>query len=461
MDISNQLSVHVATVEFEQLPPHTIDMAKKCLLDGLGVILAAGSLDEGCAAFVRLARASAGTTESTIFGHQIRVPSFMAAFANGAMSHALDFEDAHEGALLHPNAATIPAAMAVAESMGAVNGKQLITSIVVGCDLVCRLGLALTADPLKRGFYTPPILGAFGAAAAAGRLLGLTASQLKDAFSLTLCQETCSGEIRNSPQSLIRAIRDGFSAKAGVLSALLAREGVTGFESPFEGASGLYAMYSGGQFDPRGLLHELGDRYEIDHISFKPWPSCRGGHAYVEATMHLLSAHDIAADQVEAIRLFVGPQSISKVLCEPLASKRRPRIAIDAKFSLPFVIASTVLYGAPRLDHFTPEALKNPATLAMAARIDYKEDAAIEWKDPGAGHVQIRTRQGKILSHKVAHAIGHPSNPLGEAALVEKFLDCAAHAARDLSEDKLKRAVDMIFNLEKEEDISRLARLLS
>ena len=159
MDISNQLSAHVATVEFERLPPHTIDMAKKCLLDGLGVIPAAGRLNEGSAAFVRLAHAAGGKTESTIFGHQIRVPSYMAAFANGAMSHALDFEDAREGALLHPKAATIPAAMAVAESMGAINGRQLITSIVVGCDLVCRLGLALTADPLKRGFSTTPHSG--------------------------------------------------------------------------------------------------------------------------------------------------------------------------------------------------------------------------------------------------------------------------------------------------------------
>ena len=164
MNPSLILAKHIADTDYDDIPNHVVDITKKSFLDGLGVILAASSLGEGCKQFVNLAIAEGGKEESTIIGFDAKVSTCMAAFANGSMSHAIDFEDTHDGASVHPNAAAIPAALAVAESIGNVNGKEFIAALALGSDIVCRLGLAKKEDPIKYGWYMPPILGAFGAA---------------------------------------------------------------------------------------------------------------------------------------------------------------------------------------------------------------------------------------------------------------------------------------------------------
>ncbi len=215
---------HIASVRFEDLPGEAVEGAKKSLLDTIGVILAATTLGEGCFHFVELATEAGGRPESTILGFGAKVPSFMAAFANGSMAHALDYEDTHEGALVHPSAATVPAALAIAEAHRGISGRKLLTAIAVGNDLVCRLGLSAKVDPREYGWYMPPILGAFGAAAASASLLELAPKKVLDALSLTLCQATCSAELIHSPYCIVRSIRDAFSSKAGVLAALLAQK---------------------------------------------------------------------------------------------------------------------------------------------------------------------------------------------------------------------------------------------
>jgi len=173
MTLSQQIAQHVATVRYEQLSPKAILMTKYSLLDALGVMLGASGIGEGCDAFVQLASDSAAKPEATLLGCGMRTSASLAALANGAMAHALDFEDAHDGAPVHPNAQVVPAALAVAESLQRIGGRELITAIAVGCDLVCRLGLCLTKPIDEYGWYPPPILGAFGATAAVAKLLKL------------------------------------------------------------------------------------------------------------------------------------------------------------------------------------------------------------------------------------------------------------------------------------------------
>ena len=147
MSISKQLAQYITDAVYDDLDDITIETTKKSLLDALGVTLAASGLNDACLVFVDLAERSGGKPESTIIGFDAKVPMIAAAFANGAMAHALDFEDAHDTALVHPNAAAIPAALAAAEALGAVDGKQFIAAVAVACDLVCRLGLAFTKNP--------------------------------------------------------------------------------------------------------------------------------------------------------------------------------------------------------------------------------------------------------------------------------------------------------------------------
>lgn len=457
MNESLTLAKYIADIRYGDLTDHAVQVAKKSFLDALGVTLAAGTLGEGCKQFVDLAVAERSKPESTIIGFGVKASATMAAFANGAMAHALDFEDAYDGAPVHPNAATIPAALAVAESIGNVSGKQFLTALILGSDLVCRLGLALQINPLDYGWYIPPILGSFGATAAASKLLHLTAEQIVDAFSLALCQTTCSAELIHSPRSVVRSIRDAFSAKAGVLSALLAQQGVAGFEQPIEGKAGLFNLYARGNYDPGRLTHGLGKIFESVDVSFKPWPSCRGTHPYIGAALEILNTPGFNLDAIKEIHAIVNP--VNRMLCEPLESKQKPITAINAKFSIPFVIATTLAHGQVTLDHFSPQALSDSKVLALARQITYEVDTGLSLKNSTQGFLQINTRDG-IFSRRVDFALGHPKNPISQRALIEKFINCAKYAPKKIAREQFNAVVELVMKLEHVENIGEITARL-
>ena len=457
MNESLILAKHIADIRYDDIPRSAVDITKKSLLDGLGVIMAAGSMGEGCRQFVDLAVAEDGKKESTIIGFDAKVTAPMAAFANGSMSHALDFEDAHDEALVHPNAAAIPAALAVAESIGNVSGKEFITALALGSDVTCRLGLALEEDPIQYGWYMPPILGAFGATAATCKLLNLNPEQILDALSLTLCQATCSAELTHSHRSLVRAIRDAFSAKAGVLSAQLAERGVTGFEKPIEGEAGLFRLYARENYNLAVLTDGLGEIFEGANVSFKPWPSCRGTHYFLETTLEIVNDHDIKPADIEHIKLGIGPSPLARTLCEPLESKRSPSTAIDAKFSIPFVVALASVRREVTLKHFTPEAIKDPEVLEVARKVTYEQDSNLGADE---GLVELKSGEGVFRLKTPEFAYGHPDNPISEELLVKKFVDCAAYSVKQIPCEHLEKLVEMVLHLEDTKDVGEITAYL-
>ena len=279
----------------ETVPDGALEAAKRSLLDATGVSVAASGLAPECLPFVRLARAERAAPICSILGFGERTSPSAAVFANGALAHALDFEDAHDPSLSHPNAQTVPVLLALAESEGGVSGRDFLAAQAVGCDLTCRLSLALGQILSARGWYPPSLLAGFGATAAAANLLGLDERQTLDAFSLVLGQLGSHGQILGSTGSVIRSVRDAFPAQAALVSALLARDGVPGFDSPFEGPGGLCSAYAGGDTDLAAALATLGSEYAGAEISFKPWPSCRATHAFVEGALRL-RAEGVSSD---------------------------------------------------------------------------------------------------------------------------------------------------------------------
>ena len=461
MNESLTLAKHIAQTTFDDIPPHAVAVAKRSFLDQLGVILAAGPLGEGCRQFVNLAKAGGGKKESTIIGFGTKVPSYMAAFASASMSHALDYEDVHDGAGTHPNGPLVPAALAVAESLGSINGKAFLTALVLGTDITCRLSLAKISgeESLKAGWYMPPIHGAFGAATSACKLLGLDANQILDAFSLVLCQETCSAELINSPDSFIRAVRDAFAAKAGVLSALLARQGIRGFDQPIEGKAGFYALYMGGHFNANVLTNGLGSTFEGANVSFKPWPSCRGTHPYVEAALQMAMNHNMNADDVEEIVVQVTNEPISRMLWEPIERKQSPSKAIDAKFSIPFTTAAALAYKSVSLNHFLPEHLQDDKIRKIARKI--RCDTVPAWgKSIIKGLVKVKLKNGIVESPAVDYLSGSPGNPMSENTIIAKFIDCATHAVKPLPKKKLNKLIELILHMEDIKDIGEIAKYL-
>ena len=424
--ISAILAKHAATARFENLSPLAVERAKWSLLDWLGVTLAASTLGESASAFVDMARGYRALPEASVIGARFKTTVPMAALANGAMAHAVDFGDTFDKAPLHPNSPLIPALLALAEQKGGVSGRDLVAAIAVGCDFTCRLGLALRDDPAKYGWYTPPILAAFGAAVACGRILGLDAAGMTDALSLVLCQSTCSAEIKRSPDSHIRAVRDSFAAQAGLQSAQLAARGVKGFDLPIEGQAGIFQLITRTGPDEAILLADLGAKFHGEDISYKFWPSCRGTHAYIEAGRLMMAERGVAPSDIKAITL--RGSTIQRMLFEPLAQKQKPRTAIDAKFSLPFTVASTFVHGDISFASFDPDALTHPAVLDLATKVAF-ENREPRYTGGVEGELVLELNNGEILTRLVEFPLGSPANPVSEAALVAKFTTCARLSA--------------------------------
>jgi 2-methylcitrate dehydratase PrpD len=346
----------------------------------------------------------------------------------------------------------VPAVLAIAQAFRPVSGHELLTALAIGCDVSVRLALAVRGSIADYGWYPPPIFAAFGATAAAAKLLRLSAEQTRDAWSLALCQATCSGEIVHSANSTVRAIRDAFVARAAVTSALLARSGVRGFDAPFEGRAGFFATYARGAYEPEVVVRDLGNNFEIERISFKPWPSCRGTHAAIEAALACRRADAFDVRQIERVDIRGG--RMLRMLAEPAAVKLRPAAAIDAKFSLPYATAAALQRGRVALQDFGADALRDPDVQHLADRVHVDPAADASPTAIGA-HLEVRLRNGRTLTHAVDAPLGAPSNPLSQDALIAKFRDCARYAANPIGGCAAQTFAERTMGLEGAGDVDR------
>lgn len=433
---------HIATARFGDIPAAACHAAERSLLDAVGVMLAATTLGEDCGPFADLAQSSPGP--STVLGRKCKAQPLQAVLANGALAHALDYEDALDGAPVHPNAAVVPVAMALAEADRTISGESFIAAVAVGCDLVCRLGLALERNPDEFGWYPPPILSTFGAAATAARLLKLDQTATAHALALALSQATFSSEFKTYPDSSLRAVRDGFAAHAGMLAAMLAQRGVRGHLTAFEGKAGFFALFAGGEWNANAVAEGLGEKFRGEDVSYKPWPSCRGTHAFIEAALHLRPSIGRLSDIV-AIEA-CGPPLLT-MLMEPVAQKQGPSTAIDAKFSLPFCLGAALATGGIAIPTFFEDGRRDAETLALAKLVRFKENSALGLKDAASGDLAIQLKDGRALSHSIAQARGSPASPLSDNALTAKFLDCAGYAKPPLSPANATRLTGNLLSM--------------
>jgi 2-methylcitrate dehydratase PrpD len=461
MDASFALADNLVEISYEDLPADARQMTKRCILDTLGVMLAGSTAEKACKEVVKMVKDIGGKEESSIIAYGGKVPAMMAVFANGSMSHAVDYDDVHDSANCHPSGSTIPAALAIAERVGGVNGKEFITAVALGIDVVCRLGSALPKSPGEYGFFLPPVLGTFSSTAAAAKLLGLKREQIVSAFGIAIHQAAGSQGMATDAGCLIRAIRDAFSGRNGVLSALMARRGITGVENSLGGEYGLFNLYFKGEYNPATITKDLGKVFLGTTVSFKPWPSCRISHSYINATLELVREHDIKPGDVEEITAVVGDTAMA--LCKPIEEKRKPKLGIHAKLSIPFTISVAVSQRQVVLGDFLPERLKDPEIHRIVGKVNYQYDPQLD----AANHssipaiVIIKTENGRQYSKKVEYAYGHPRNPLSMDDLIIKFRDCASYSVRPISAENIEKIIELVTRLEDVSDVNQVIQLVS
>ena len=459
MNLSRALAEFVANTNYDDIPAYVIENQKKSVLDAIGVMLGASTLGDGCREMVGIAEslAAGGKGEATVMAFGKKLPAIWAAVANAAMAHGLDFGDTHDRSTMHYNSSSFPAALAVAEQMGNVDGKTLLTALVLGSEVCIRLAMAADVNDVSFGFYPPTIFSSYGAVAAVAKLMGLSADQIVSAFSFNLCQSTCSSELMNNKQTVVRSIREAFTARNAIVSCCMAKEDLRGFAAPLEGKFGFYHAFLRDQYTPERALDGLGEHWEAAELTYKVWPCCFGNHSPITATLQLMREHALTASDIRHVEVEVGPPNI--ILCEPLAEKRRPENAINGKFSIPFNVASIIVRGSITIDSYSDESLRDEAVRALAEKIDYRYHE--EWQRGTETWAIVRMDTAKGSFEKtVKSPFGTPANPMDDDAFEAKFDSCAAKSACPKTPAQLDALKRCVRSLETLADIRELTALL-
>lgn len=468
-EVTKIVSRFIAEADYAHLPPAIREKIKHSVLDTLGIIMPASVLMPDLKAAIDLRIEAGGREESSILAYGVKAPCWEAAFANGVRGHALDYADGHLEAVFRIGISVIPAAFAVAERIGGVSGKEFITAVAAGEEILCRLGVSIARKRLTLGpWHCGILLGNFGATASAAKILGLNTDQIDRAFGIAFLQ-TGGTESTTAPDANIRGMYGGFVAQTGVLAALMSQRGVLGprgcLESP---QNGLFDAYFQGRYDREALIDQLGSRFEVSNLSFKPWPACAFTHPYIGAMLDLLSENNLRGQDIAEIEVFSGEQNWA--LCEPIDAEKGkvPTTTNDAKRSIPFNVAVAAARGKVSFGDFTPEGLRNSEILRMAQKIRRvsapeldKDNFAKEGNQLPPGKVGVKDTSGRTYVKHVSLPYGHHLNPIKADDLIKKFRDCVAFSPRPIPAADVERVIEAVLHLEEVTDIREIIRPLA
>jgi 2-methylcitrate dehydratase PrpD len=446
------LAAYVAELKYDDIPPEVLDRAKVLTLDFLGSAIRARREAESTPSVINMLAAlkldAAG--EATVFGDTRTWTPAVAALLNGTMGHSLDFDDTHADSSLHPSAPVVPAAFAVGEMVGA-SGSEVLTAIVAGYEVCCRLGNAL--DPTShyaRGFHPTATAGTYGAAAAAGKLFGLSEQQLIYAFGVS------GSQAAGSLQFLVngawnKRYQVGASAMNGVIAATLAKNDFVGAVESVEGKHGLLVGYTDTPHRDKAVAG-LGTTYETMKIGVKPYPSCRYTHAAIDAIVALRREHNLTPDQVKRVEIGLHRNGIT--LTGDAATKRHPTSIVGGQFSMFFTGALALDQGRFGWDDYT--RLGDAAINALADKFDVVQDDKLETgrSHPFGARVTITTEDGV---HERLHddPSGEPTSFPSAQAMSDKFITLA----RPVLSSRAQDFADAILALERFDRVEQATAL--
>jgi 2-methylcitrate dehydratase PrpD len=440
------------------IPDTVRHAATRHILDGYGLALS-GHAEESHQILRRYATSVAAAPQVHILGSAERSSAELAALVNGLSMHAMDFDDTQlatdpesvYGLLTHPTTPVLGAAAAAAELEHA-SGQELLTAFVAGVEVACRIADAIHPRHYQDGFHSTGTIGAFGAAAAAGRLMGLSADQMRVAFGIAA---PLGGGYRENFGTMTKPLHAGQAATAGVFAARLARDGFTAAKTILEAPRGFYHAAAGG-YDAARIEGRLGSPFffETPGISIKPYPSGSLSHPGQDAVLELVTQNDVHASDV-ASALVATNSATTNALIYPL-----PQTALEGKFSFPFLVAIAILRHKVGVAEFRDEVVRSPEVQELMGRCRHVADPEIDAR--GFHHMETRIEltlnDGRILTKTESVATGHPDKPMGREHLEAKFLECAELA---IDEAAARRAMEQIWAIEALEDVADLHATLA
>jgi 2-methylcitrate dehydratase PrpD len=450
-----KMIANVLDTKFENIPRAAVNHAKNRILDSLGCFIC-GANDTGNPELLEIVREWGGKPEARIFIHGDKVPAGTAAMVNCIICRSFDFEPVSplvDGEQIpgHISGTTTMTALTLGDVRN-VNGKELLASLLVGDDMATRVLLAGKGSGTRRGYDHIGQANSFGATAIAGRLMGLDFSQMRNAFGLIL--DHLGGAQRMITDTVTGfKLSQGTSARDAVFCVRLARAGWTGVKDALLAEGGYYDMFTDGIRDPDMLTKDLGRKYYSDG-TFKPYPNCRINHATIDSTLAIIDNHDIASSDIEKVIIYASQGALRDVLGKPFKVGDFPHAC--AGFSLQYNVASVLLRGSSRPEHFTEEAIRDPAISEFVKMITMAE---LTQGNAESGGVKVIMKDGREFDEYTEIARGDPRNPLSKEELLDKYWT-NIEFSRTISGENAEKVLKMIEDLENLDSVRELVNLL-
>ncbi len=454
--ITQTLASFAANVAYEDLPPDVVDQARYLCLDFAGVTLN-GSTTDSAKTVVQALEDVGRSGPSAVVGTDKRVLPEYAAMANGTAFHSIEMDDINNEASLHPGVVAYPTALAMAD-ITPVSGKEFISAVVAGYDVIVRLGRALKpAEHYGRGFHPTGTCGAFGAAAVAARLLGLQGDRYTHALGIAGSQAAGSMEFL-AQGAWTKRLHPGWSSHSGIWAALLARAGYTGPTTILEGRDGFLTAYSGDP-DPSLVLKDLGEEYQVTRTGVKPHACCRYNQGPIDCLLDVRQTHNIQPMEVEEVKIGMLSGGMGLVAA-PEEAKRNPTSVVDMQFSMPFAAAVALTYGRASLTEYALGVPVKPEVRHIMDRVQCVTDPKLDALYPRhfPSWAEVRTKDGRTLRSELTYPKGDPENPVTWDEMREKFNTLSAPVISGKRQQEIIAAIDSLDQLD---DVRQLATLLS
>lgn len=437
----------VTQTEYGDIPEDAIRIAKRCILDTVGVALA-GSKQPESEFLTEFVKEKKALPEAWVIGGGIKSSAEYAALANGTIAHALDYDDISVEFLGHPSTVLVPAILALSESQRK-SGRDILCSFVIGFEVGSAIGNAMGVQLFESAWHATPIVGIMAATAAGAKLLRINAQEVKMAFGIAA---SLAGGLKENFGTMTKPLHAGNAARNSILAVLLAEKGFTAHKGIFESEGGLHKAFLGEEH-PIELERNLGINWSIltPGVKVKAYPCCGAMAGCINAMLELKSKYNLIAEDVTEIDCRISPTALKALKIE------FPKTEQESRFSLRYGAAIALIDGKFSLKQFSKKKLNSPITKALMRKVRYSFPP-----DLGRGldlpqEVRVKLRDGREYSYKVENVKGSPGNPLSDGELNSKFIDCASRA---LNGKDLLKSLELLQHFEEIQNIEEIMELI-
>lgn len=439
-NVTGQLASFLVGCSWSDVPRGVRDEAVRSVFNWVGCCLGGArhiTTDRALAALTEFS----GPPEATVLGRPERLDILHGALLNGISSHVLDYDDTQLATIIHPAGPVASALLALGEKRRC-SGAEFMHAFVLGVETECRIGKAIYPSHYDRGFHITGTTGVFGAAAAAGKLLGLSEQQMVWALGIAATQ---SAGLKEMFGTMCKPFHPGSAAQNGLKAALLARQDFTSSERGIEAPEGFAFVYSDAQ-DFSAITDDLGGSYEVSSNTYKPFACGIVTHPIIDGCIQLRNENRLNAAQIASVSLRVNPLVLS------LTGKIAPQTGLESKFSIYHASAIAIIRGSAGPNDFSDAAVQDAEVLGLRSKVSATADARVSEEE---AFVRITLTDGTRLEKHIEHAVGSMEQPMSNAALEQKF---AGQAISALPAGQIDRIMALCWDFESLSDVSQLAR---